>query len=145
MMMRSSFLYCQLTEPTVHGQTHYSDSLLILLNAAYLPILQSLVCSERDSNPRFTALEASTANHYTTNVIKFILKESYLPSQYSNTLNTYSKRYLYLYTLSKHIYTFIYIKKKKKRKRMQEECLQSVVDYLIVLSFFPLVMMLSLL
>ena len=48
------------------------------------------------------------ANHYTTNVVKFILKESYLPSQYSYTLNTYSRQHLYLYTffLNNNIFLF---------------------------------------
>ena len=70
------FLQCQFTETTVRGQTcrstrtHYSDSepqsLLFHRNAVCFAekqqksILQSLVLSDRGSNPRSTALEAST-------------------------------------------------------------------------------------
>ena len=61
------FLYCKLTEITVRGytcrptRTHYPDSEpTSLIGKVTNTNFLALVLSDRVSNPRFTALEAST-------------------------------------------------------------------------------------
>jgi hypothetical protein len=47
------------------------------------------IITKGKNEPTIYRTRGKHANHYTTNVVKFILKESYLPGQYSYTLNTF--------------------------------------------------------